>query len=410
MSNAFLRDALRASLESDVEIINPLTDENQTNIGEVLAEVAEATDSDAAEVEKADRVVDELETASDSLEAICATLESHIAEGGMNPQTAMMHNTAVANVLKRLPIDASRFTISTESFGGSGDKLVASQEALDGVKELLLKIWNAIKNAVIKAFDTVKVFIATIRKSAPVVIAAGRALQAKANAAKGQTAKSEKVNVAGAARYLSVNGQFPASVSQALTQVVSAGEGVRKSAKAGAAQLRIVAGKISTGTFDPATDYKALADAVVNPLPTTELPGGKKIVVNNTGVPTLADGTKFSGDAEIAVPSIEEVIKVAAGVRDIGAFMQEYTAKDFSDLEKSVTGFINETKKGVDGVKDEAKAQAMKDSLNGAAKCTSIARGCGPQYLRYAGQTAKAAVAFGNKVLAQYGAAATPAA
>lgn len=410
MSNAFLRDALRASLESEVEMINPLTDEDQTNIGEVLAEVAEASDSAGADVEQADRVVDELDTASDSLEQIAATLESHIAEGGMSPQTALSHNTAMANVLRRLPIDSSKFTVSSEAFGGSGDKLVASQEALDGVKELLMKIWNAIKAAVTKAFDTVKVFIQTIRKSAPVVIAAGRALQAKANAAKGQTAKVEKMNVGATGSYLSVGGKFPDSVATALDSVIKHGESVSKSAQAGASALRIVAGKISTGSFDRDTDYNALADAVVKPLLEGELPGGKAIVINDKAAPSLGEGTKFSGEAEITVPSIEEVIKIGAAVRDIGGYMQEYSGKDFGAVEKSVNDFLASTKKGVDGVQDEAKAESMKAGLKELGKYTSLVRGVGPAYLRYAGKTAKAAVAFGNKVLAQYGAKAEAAA
>lgn len=95
--SAILREALAAALESIDDDLPRDTPEE--NVAEALLETEQA----AQEAEEAEEVVEELEDADASLEAIVTALESHIAEGGMTPQTARSHNVAMENLLRRLP-------------------------------------------------------------------------------------------------------------------------------------------------------------------------------------------------------------------------------------------------------------------------------------------------------------------
>jgi hypothetical protein len=259
-----LRNALIASMESDdIELMNPLTDQQETNIDEVLLEINEG----AEEVQQADEVVEVLEDAEESMEALAASLEAHIAEGGMSPQTARTHNVAMSIALRGLPINVDRVTVSSESFGGHGDKLSASMEALEGVKETLKKLWEGIKNAIKNAWAAVTNFVATLRKSAPVIAAAAAKLKVRAEALKGAKLKGDgKMDAVAAAKAFHVGGKFDGDVAGALRKIENGVSGVDKSSKAGAIELRKIAGKITSGTFDPVADYTALGKAIMAPL------------------------------------------------------------------------------------------------------------------------------------------------
>lgn len=135
-----IRDRLAASLE---EIVDETPNEGYYDN---LMEVEET----AGELEESLKVVDGLGEVAQSMESICTALESHIADGGMSAQTAISHNVAMGNVCRRLglPIDGQR--VSVESMASDEDRLAVSQEALEGAKALLKRIWEGIK----KAWDT----------------------------------------------------------------------------------------------------------------------------------------------------------------------------------------------------------------------------------------------------------------
>lgn len=395
-----LRNALMVSLEADdVELMNPVTDQQETNIDEVLLEINEA----AEPVAEADQVVDVLETAEASVESLAVALEGYIADGGMSPQTAQAHNVGMANALRGLPLDADRFTVSSESFGGHGDKLTASQEALEKVKETLDKLWEGIKNAVKKAFAAVATFIATIGTSSRAIKAAGVALVKKAASTSGKA--EGEMEATAAAKALHKGNGLNQSVGSMLKEIAAGGKGVAASAKAAEGALNTIAGEIASGHYtDDNASRAAFAETVMKSLPSGELPGGYTIEVSDASVPTLTQTSPLNlKEVKVKVPELAEIKMIGQGIQEVADFLNSYSTSTFKSLQASVEKFIANQDKLVKkaGFSKEETAKT-RDGLKATTKLAAVARGCGPQYLRYAASAAKAAYSFGNKALAQY--------
>lgn len=400
-----LQMALRASMESDdVEILNPLTSDATVNIDEALANVSTDVVESAAEVVEADETVEALDDAAEAMESLQAALESCISEGGMTPQTARTHNIAMAQALRALPVDVSRVTVSSESFGGHGDKMSASMEALEGVKAVLKKILDAIVSAVKSAFEAVMRFFVTIRKSAPVIMAAANSLKTKATAMKGKPVMKPKMDGASAAKSFHVDGKFDGDVAGALKAIEVGGGKVQAAAAKAAGDLKAIGGKITSDGYDMAAEFSKFGQAMVQTLDTSALPGGKKISLSANGIPTLGNDSEFSGDAEVTTPTIDSVILIANNAVAIAKFVAEFDGKSFKTLQAGVQAFLKDVEKSIASVagEDKEKAAALKASLAGVNKLTLVARGCGPQYVSYMASSAKLAIQYGNQALKQY--------
>ena len=393
---SFLREALAAALES-AENELPEGVEPEENLSEALMETEDA----AQEAEEAEEVVEELEDAADSMEAIVCPLESHVADGGMTTQTALSHNVAMENVLRKLPLDASRFTVSSESFGGTQERLVASQEALEGAKNLLQKLWDGLRNAVSNMWNKLKTFVATFGKSGKAIKAAGADLQVRAGKLDGAPKKA-KIDAGGAAKALHTGGSFNGKASSALTAIVKGGEGVVKAAQVTEVKLRGLAQQMASGRYDTQEGIK-FAEAITKDLPSGELPGGKEIDIAESGIPKLGSKTNFSGTStEVSTPSIDEIKATGKAISDVGEFLSTYSTKYFATLEKSVSTFIEAQKTLVSKAGSPEEVEKAKVALKDASKFASIAKSVGPAYIGYAAAAAKAAYAYGKKAAAAY--------
>lgn len=426
MRNKLLLSALNVSLESadltENQEINPVTEETIVAVDEVLEEVRGGAD----DIEEHDEAVEELSEAAESLESLVSSLESFIADGGMSPAAADMHSRALAIATRRLPVNAADYTVSTESFGGTGDKLVASQEALEGVKKLLSNIWDAIRNAVRSAWNAVKEFFATIGKSGPAVIAAGQSLKKRAQAAKGQKPVSAKISLMTGLNHLVIDGKLDMAGSLAaivhgyevgvkqyttkmvanlspLMQAVYKGEVHPDRLKEAAAKIDLKAalpddmkGKLPGGYYFDMT----LPDSYVN--------GGTDLeVLSKASLKLSQDKSKVVKGSEFEMPSVEAVEKMADQIINIGKAMS--TAKSVQGAaEKGINDVVKAGDKLVASgdtlEKDEvASAKAVLAKLNKAARLTT---GCSHQYLSFMGTAAKAAASAGTQILKQYGKAA----
>lgn len=407
MRNSILQTALSVtSMEDGNELpiegaeINPVTEETTVLVDEVLEEVRESEEI----VEDHEEAVEELDNAAESLESLICSLESAIADGGMSPQQADLHSRALANAVRRLPIDASNYTVSTESFGGTGDKLQASMEALEGAKEMLQKIWEAIKNTVISAWKAVVNFVTTLGKSAGALRRAGKLLIVNAAGA-GNAGKGKKIDATAVAKYLHKDGELNTTVGRALVSIVSNGGAVVTSAKVAKDQLIKLAGAIASGrttTDEQQSGYNAIIDA----LPKGELPGGRVIDINDAGMPKLVIKTNLKQDkVEIDVPTADEIKSIGHGIVKIADFIEDYDKKYFKSLQKSIDDFVNKQDQLIKRMElEKAETQKVRSELNGFKKISMIARSVGPDYLSYAASAAKAAFGFGKRALAAHGA------
>ena len=404
MRNNILLSALTVTSQENLEPeaaetaeLNPVTDLTVVEIDEILEEVRDGADS----VEEHDDAVEELEGAAESLESLIASLESAIADGGMNPQAADIHSRAMINAVRRLPVDGAQYTVSVESFGGTGDKLQASMEAMEGAKDLLAKIWNAIKSAVQSAWAAVIKFVQTIGQSGEVLIRAGTQLKGSASKLSGNP-KTETMAIGNAGKFLHTGGKMEGLVSQKLHVILAGGEAVSKSAAAASAGLKSMTGKMMTGTMDDES-FEAFAKSVMDPLPKDTLPGGREFEAAGD-LSKLVEKTKFEdATQEVATPQKAELIAIANEIVAVGRMVSAYDKKYFKELQKSVNDFISKQEdllKKANYEKDETAG--IKGVMAGFKRSAAIARAAGPSYMSYAANAAKASFGFAKKALAAY--------
>jgi hypothetical protein len=418
MRTSILQSALAVSLEDLSETtqeINPLTAETVIELDEVLEEVRESGEEVAGQEE----AVDTLSDAVDSLESLVVALESAVKAGGMSPQTADTHSRAMAIALRHLPVDKASYTLSTESFGGTGDKLVASQEALEGAKELLAKLWNGIKTAVLNAWNAIKGFYERIGKSGPAVVAAGKSLKQKAAATKSIPDAGKFKVSSSAAVGLSVDGKF--DPTKALANVVQGYEvGVKGYGARILTSLGPLIAVVESGQVSPQRLNEAAAKVDLNAALTEDmkgkLPGGYYFDL------TLGEGM-VSGGSDLSILS-KSSLKLSRGKQTppANSNVDHMTPADVSAMADKIIAIGNQliaskavmsmAEKGVNQIvkagtklagqggtleKEElAGAKAVMGQLN---KASRLLTGCGPQYLQYMGSTAKMAVQFGSAIL-----------
>jgi len=418
MRNSILHSALNVSMEAidpnATQEINPVTSETIVQVDEVLEEARQ----DSAVVDQHDDAVEELSDAADSLESLITSLESAIADGGLSPQAADIHSRALANATRRLPLDASEYTVSTESFGGTGDKLQASMEALDGAKQLLTKIWEAIKNAVTGAWNAVKNFFATMGKSGPAVVAAGQSLKKKAAEAKQSKKTNFNVSTWTQAQLntMVVNGKAdPAAALAAINKGYDVGVKQYTSKILGA--LNPLYQAIQKGEVHP--DRLKQVAASVNPEACLtedmkgQLPGGyffNLTVGEGEGLDVLAGSSLKLDKDSAAVPkqvpmtdlTVDQISKLADEVVKMGQLIIASKAvagmaeKGINDAVKAGNSLVAKGDTLDKGEVGSAKAVLAK--LNKAARLTT---GCSHQYLSFMGTAAKTAVSFGSQILSQ---------
>lgn len=412
MSRSILQQALSVSFESadplENEELNPVTETTTVAVDEVLEEIREGSEV----VEEHDEAVDTLAETAESLESLITSLESAIADGGMSPQAADIHGRAMAIATRRLPIDSSEYTVSVESFGGTGDKLVASMEALEGAKKLLADIWKAIKTTVVNAYKAVVNYVRSIGKSAAALTRAGKMLIAQASGLSG-SAKTAEVDATSVAKFLHKDGSLSTSVGAGLMEIVSKYAGVAQSANIAKEEIIKLAGYTASGTMEK-HDGQEAHDKIIGALPTGELPGGR--VIDTEGeIPKLVTKTNLKADSNnVKTPSPQEIKSIGQGILKVAEKIGEYDKKYFTALEKAIDKAVNEQDKlvkkmdfesdkktlGVKHAGDDKKA--VRTALNDFRKMSHIARAVGPAYMSYAASAAKAAFGFGKKACAAY--------
>lgn len=409
MRSNILMNALSVSMEGidpteNIEI-NPVSEETTVAVDEALDEMNDAEEV----VEEHDDAVEELEGAADSMESLVVALESAVKAGGMSPRTADMHNRAMAIAVRRLPVDAEHFTVSTESFGGTGDKLTASMEALEGAKELLSKIWTAIKNAVVKAWQAVMNFITTLGKSARALKKASGLLKAQAGGLSG-SAPDKKIDAIAFARIVHKDGKFDHKVvSEPLRGIVTNGNKIVAFTNKATETLKSSAyGIASWADVSKMEKNKVEVTIDTQDLPKEEIYGGYVIESSNDknswGVPRLKKATEFKDETcEIDVPARNEIVALASRISDIADMVEQYDNKYFKNAKKEIDQAIKKADQLVKQVEENKETRNLiRSNLRALRVLTSVPRSVGPEYMAFSARAAKAAFNLGKKAVAAY--------
>lgn len=163
--------SLRAAFEDILgveNLVNPVTGTTETEIVEILEEVQEAEN----EVGKTNELVEILEEESAALESLIGSVNTEV---GMTRGEAVLFTHALESIGRRIYMDTSSVTSALEDIGGSTDRVTATLESADGAKNFLARMWAALKAAVVKAYNAVKNWLASLFKGT-------KAIEAKADA------------------------------------------------------------------------------------------------------------------------------------------------------------------------------------------------------------------------------------
>lgn len=156
MSINKLQSHFQASLE-DVEKHPPM-DEAKFGDGSDTLEAEMVTVQETyEESDDADEVVDELDEVAEGMESIQEYLQASLKDGGLDPMSAGAVALATESYTRRLGLESSPVP-STEAFGGASDREQATTVSVEGIGDVLSKIWNAIKDALVKAYNATMEF------------------------------------------------------------------------------------------------------------------------------------------------------------------------------------------------------------------------------------------------------------
>ena len=180
-----------------VDEIIPAADSAETSLLETAEAGAEVTGT-----------LDDIESAQadgDSLGAIAETMEATEETGGLDPVAAQVAEVAVESICARLGVQRRKYAM--ESFGAKDKRVAATRYAVEEIKDVLKRIWDAIVAAFGKVKDFLVNFFKALFDSNEKLAQRADALANKATNVKG-TPKEKEIAAGGFGKALSYGGVF----------------------------------------------------------------------------------------------------------------------------------------------------------------------------------------------------------
>ena len=178
---------------------------------------AEVTEAEM-EMLEAEEELDDLESSAEGMEEIEEELTQESAGGGLTPEAAKWLRLACRNAMgphTKVVVGDKEFDVnkspvmSLESFGSSDTAANATAMSLEGIGETIKKIWQAIKNAVMRVINAVREFFAKIFRGTKGLKKELDELKASVN--KTDFDAKKKMKVPGVASRLHVHGKVNGS-------------------------------------------------------------------------------------------------------------------------------------------------------------------------------------------------------
>lgn len=126
-------------------------------------DLADATEAEAEVARSEDEVAEAADTA-ETLETVADNLEETLPEGGVSEKEAETLEVAVEHMLKRVGFTAKHKKAfpALENFTKPEDRVAATKEAMEGIREKATALYHAIVAAIKKAIEYVKNFFTSI--------------------------------------------------------------------------------------------------------------------------------------------------------------------------------------------------------------------------------------------------------
>ena len=173
-------------LDSDGGMLEAVTASGEPSYDAVATEMVE----DEAEVEEAEAVAEKLEDTAVQLESAAVAVEDRIAhDGGMTDSELHFMMIGLEGRVKN---SRSLFP-STEAM--TNNRLAASVEVLDRIKQGARAVWEALKNAINAILTKLRQWFGTTLRGAVKLKKRANAIQGAANSAKGKTPTNDKINL-----------------------------------------------------------------------------------------------------------------------------------------------------------------------------------------------------------------------
>ena len=286
-----------------VDEIIPAADSAETSLLETAEAGAEVTGT-----------LDDIESAQadgDSLGAIADTMEATEETGGLDPVAAQVAEVAVESICNRLGVTRRKYAM--ESFGSKDKRVAATRYAVEEIKDVLKRIWDAIVAAFGKVKEFLKNFFKALIDSNEKLAQRADALANKATNVKG-TPKEKEIAAGGFGKALSYGGAFKKAA------VISEIAGMPAWLNSGA----------STATKDSSSDLSSslktlIADAKAfdgYQLPAYKQDGFKKVAGGEGGTSTYV-GKEMLGGRTFRVQANDKALKGAEAFAALGAFKVE---------------------------------------------------------------------------------------
>lgn len=381
-----------------------VTDDTRSDLEEALEETAQ----DCIKLNESNAGAEKLVDAAESLESFMLQLTSFEARGiPLDGAAAQLFLQGVAVSLEAREIPKELFAgdlfAAQESFealaiGHDGSK-DAAPEAKAKTGNILTRIWNVLKTAVMGAIERLTNWVGTIGKSASAVKASGAKLK---TVGKGVTGSTDKKLKGSSYSSLVVGGKVNPSL--ALDEVEKGWTGgvlvVTK-------ELREVAKKLtdslskpdsgSIGAFARTIDTKLHAH-------TQDLTGGyvMKFSPGEGGGFAGVMKAKFAitrGEApkageDFAALSGAEIVTLGGRIEAIGSLMEKI-ASDSNESVRQAKAVIDAAKRGADKGDDKVEAKEAQQLFSTAQSLVKQISSYAPQYVQFMGTIAKQAYALG---------------
>ena len=180
-----------------VDEIIPAADSAETSLLETAEAGAEVTGT-----------LDDIESAQadgDSLGAIAETMEATEETGGLDPVAAEVAEVAVESICNRLGVTRRKYAL--ESFSSKDKRVAATRYAVEEIKDVLKRIWDAIVAAFGKVKEFLKNFFKALIDANEKLAQRADALVNKATNAKGSP-KEKEISAGGFGKALATGGTF----------------------------------------------------------------------------------------------------------------------------------------------------------------------------------------------------------
>ena len=373
-----------------VDEIIPAADSAETS----LLETAEA----GAEVAG---TLDDIESAqadSDSLGAIAETMEATEETGGLDPVAAEVAEVAVESICNRLGVARRKYAL--ESFGSKDKRVAATRYAVEEIKDVLKRIWDAIVAAFGKVKEFLKNFFKALFDSNEKLAQRADALINKATNVNG-TPKEKEIAAGGFGKALAYGGSFSkaaviSGVQAAPAWLGSVTKSIEKKPEFASQLKELVVDKAKFDNFSlPAWSFDGMKAAgktegnIGTFVSSKELRGGRefRVQANTTALKgseaftaigsmkaelAAAENAKSFDGEKVEALTAEEILKVATAAGNLSKAVIE-VRKVQETLTKEIDTLQKDAKSAAGAVpKDDAAGASERSKLLARALAASL--------------------------------------